>query len=133
MLLILDNLINNYLHILSCFIILLIFVLNKNKFILLFIIDILLNEMPVISIIILLLYFINCFLFSKIIKNKITIFILSCLYMFIFLSFFYLLNNYNYSYLHYLKSNIISIIFNCFIYYILIFYNNYLKNNLFII
>jgi len=51
MLLLLDTLINNYIAIMSCFIILIIPTLNKYKFILLIAIDILLNNIPIISLI----------------------------------------------------------------------------------
>lgn len=122
MMLILDNLVNSYLNILSCFIVLSIFNLDKVKYFLIIIIDILLNQLPIVSIIILLLYYLNKLIFMKIVKTNIYKFILSCFYMVIFLSFFYLLNDYNYSYFYYLKTNIFSIVLNIFVYYIYIFY-----------
>ena len=56
---ILDNLTNNYLNILSCLIILNIFYLTKYKYLTILIIDILLNKIPYISLIIILLYLLN--------------------------------------------------------------------------
>lgn len=122
MILLLDNIINNYLNILSSLIILNIFKLDKYKFLTLIIIDILLNSIPIISIIILLLYFLNKIIFRKIVKNNINKFIFSIVYMFIFISLLYLINNYNFSYIYYINNNIFSIIFNIIIYYIYIFY-----------
>lgn len=124
MILILDNLVNNYLNILSCFIILSIFNLNKEKYFLIFIIDILFNRIPFISIIIFLLFYLNRFLFKIFVSNNLNKFILSCFYMIIFLSFIYLLNDYNYSYLYYLKINLFSLLFNILIYYIYFFYKD---------
>ena len=119
---ILDNLINNYLNILSCLIILLIINLNKYTFFVLLILDIFLNGAPIISLIILCIYYINKLIFKKIYKNNKTLFILSIINMFIFITLMYLINNYNFTYIYYLKSNIFGIIFNILIYYIYIFY-----------
>ena len=122
MILILDNILNNYLNILSCLIILMIFRLDKYKFFMLVIIDILLNRVPIISIIILLLYFLNKIIFKKIVKNNINMFIFSCVYMLIFISFLYLINDYNFSFSYYIKDNVFSLLFNILIYYVYIFY-----------
>lgn len=118
----LDNIINNYLNILSCLIILTIFKLDKYKFFVLIIVDILLNRLPIISILILLLYFLNKLIFKKIVRNNVNEFIFSIIYMFIFMSCLYLINDYNFSFVYYMKDNIFSIIFNIVIYYIYIFY-----------
>ena len=122
MILILDQLINNYLNILSCLIIILIINLNKTNFLILFILDIIFNKLPIISIIILMLYFFNKLLFLKLNKNNKILFILSIINMFIFISLLYLINDYNFTYIYYLKNNIYGIVFNIIIYYIYIFY-----------
>ena len=122
MILILDNLINNYLNILSCLIILNIFNLNKDKFFILVIMDILSNRVPIVSILILFLYFLNKLIFRKVVKNNINKFIFSIIYMFLYISLLYLINDYNFTYLYYLKNNLFSYFFNIFIYYIHIFY-----------
>jgi len=123
MILILDNLLNNYLNILSCLIIISIFNLTKEKFIILFFIDILLNKIPITSITILLLYFLNSFIFKRIVRSNINIFILSIIYMFLFLSFIYLFYDNNYTYIYFFKKNIISFILNIVIYYVYFFHN----------
>lgn len=123
MILILDNLVNNYLNILSCLIILLIPNLNKKKYFTLLCIDIILNTIPLISIFILFLYFLNKFIFKKIIKNRITLFISVIIYYFIFISLIYTINEYDFTYIYYIKNNIISFIYNIIIYYIYIFYS----------
>ena len=123
MILILDNLINNYLNILSCLIILSIFNLNRYNFFLIVIVDVLLNQVPVISILVFLLYLLNKIIFKKIINNNFNKFIFSIVYMFIFISFLYCINDYNFSFSYYIKANILSIFFNILIYYIYIFYN----------
>lgn len=123
MILLLDNLINNYLNILSCFIIVSIFNLNKYNFFMIIIIDIFLNQIPFVSFIILLLILLNKIILKRIVNNDINKFILLCIYMLLFISFIYLFNDYNYSYTYFLKNNIFSIILNIFVYYIYIFYN----------
>ena len=122
MILLLDHLINNYLNILSCLIILSIFNLNKYKIFTIFIIDTLLNQIPFITIIILLLYFLNKIIFKKIINNNLNKFIFSIIYMLMFISLLYLFNDYTFTYSYYLKTNIVSYIFNILIYYIYIIY-----------
>ena len=123
--LLLDNLINNYLNILSCLVILTIFNIDKYKFIVFVMIDILLNRVPIVSILILFLYFLNRLVFKKFVKNNINKFIFSIIYMFIFINLLYLINDYNFTYSYYLKSNIFSFVFNIFVYYIFIFYTNF--------
>ena len=123
--LLLNNLINNYLNILSCLVILTIFNIDKYKFIVFVMIDILLNRVPIISILILFLYFLNRLVFKKFVKNNINKFIFSIIYMFIFINLLYLINDYNFTYSYYLKSNIFSFVFNIFVYYIFIFYTNF--------
>ena len=122
MIIIIDNLVNNYLNILSCLILLIIFNLNKEKYILLVLIDILLNKTPIISIIILIIYLLNIFIFNKLIRNKFNKFLLIILYYFIFISLLYSINDYSYTYLYYIKTNLFSHIYNILIYYIYIFY-----------
>lgn len=124
MILLFDNLVNNYINIISCLIILYVFYLNKYNFLNLFIIDTLLNMVPYISIIILILFYLNRFIFKRLINNNINKFVLSILYYFIFISLLYLLNNYNFNYLYYIVSNLFSIILNITIYFIYIFYKN---------
>lgn len=122
MILILDNLVNNYLNILSCLILLTIFNLNKEKYIIIIILDILLNKIPIISIIILLIYFLDKFIFKRLINNKFNKFIFIILYYFIFISLLYTINDYTFTYLYYIKTNLFSHIYNILIYYIYIFY-----------
>lgn len=119
--LLLDSLINNYLGIISCFTLLLIPYLNKYKFISLITIDILLNKIPIISFIILLLYFFNKLLFKILIKSNLTILLLSILNLFLFITIIYFIFNYNFSYIYYLKYNIFSICFNIIIFSIYIY------------
>ena len=76
MILIFDNLVNNYLNILSCIILLYIFKLTKNKYLVIVLIDILLNKIPYITIIFILIYFLNKFIFKKLINNNLNSFIL---------------------------------------------------------
>lgn len=121
---ILDNLTNNYLNILSCLIILNIFYLTKYKYLTILIIDILLNKIPYISLIIILFYLLNKYIFKKIINSNINKFIFSIIYYFIFISILYLINRYNFSFKYYLYLNIFSFIYNILIYYIYIFYKN---------
>ena len=122
MILIIDNLVNNYLNILSCLILLIIFNLNKEKYILLVLVDILLNKTPIISIIILIIYYLNIFIFNKLIRNKFNKFLFITLYYFIFISLLYSINDYSYTYIYYIKTNMFSHIYNILIYYIYIFY-----------
>lgn len=122
MILILDNLVNSYLNILSCFVILSVFNLDKYKFLVLVIVDILLNRIPIISILILFIFFLNKLIFRKIVNNSLNKFVFSIIYMFLFISLLYLINEYNFTYLYYLKTNLFSFIFNIFVYYIFIFY-----------
>ncbi len=124
MILILDNLINNYLNILSCFSILLLPNLNKDKIYLFIIIDIFLNKIPYISLIMIILYIFDKFIYKIVYKNKINILFISILNYIAFISILYFIYGYNFSYLFYLKSNILSFIFNIIIYYLYIFLNN---------
>ena len=122
MILLLDTLINSYLNIFSCLIILLIINLNKYNFFGTIIIDILLNGFPIISLILLIIYSINKLIFYKLNKNKLNIFIMSIINMLLFISILFILNNYNFNYIYYIKENIFGIIFNIVIYFIYIFY-----------
>ena len=85
--------------------------------------DVLLNRVPVISILVFLLYLLNKIIFKKIINNSFNKFIFSIVYMVIFISFLYLINDYKFSFSYYIKNNILSIFFNILIYYIYIFYD----------
>lgn len=122
MIILLDNLINNYLNILSCLVILLIINLNIYKFLMLFILDILLNRFPFVSLIILLLFLLDKLIFKKLYRNNKSLLIVSIINLILFMSIIHIINNYNFNYLYYLKNNIFGIIFNIIIYYIYIFY-----------
>ena len=122
MIIILDNLVNNYLNILSCLILINIFNFNREKFIIILILDIFLNKTPIITIIILILYFLNKSVFKKIINNNFNKFIFIILYYFIFISLLYSINDYSFSYIYYNKTYLLSHIYNILIYYIYIFY-----------
>ena len=127
MILVIDNIINNYLNILSCFILLSVFNLNKYKYFLILIIDILLNQLPVISIFILLFYYVNKFIFKKLVNSSINNYFISIIYLLIFISYIFLVNDYSFNYFYFLKINLFSIIFNIFIYYIYFFSVNYAR------
>ena len=122
MILILDNLVNNYLNILSCLILLITFNLNKEKYLILLLIDILLNKIPIISIILIIIFLLNKFIFKRIVRNKLNNFIFLSLYYFIFISLLYSINEYKFDYLYYMKSNLISHVYNIIIYFLYIFY-----------
>lgn len=118
----LDNIINNYLNICSCLIILNIFYFNKRNFLFTLILDVLFNQIPFITIIILFLYYINRIVFSKIVKNSVNTFIFSLVYYVIFLIVLFLINNYNITFKYYIYINLYSLIFNVIIFYIYIMY-----------
>ena len=122
MILILDNVVNSNLNILSCLILISIFKLNKEKYFNILILDIIINKIPIISLLIILIYYSNKLIFNKLIKNKLNKFILLCLYYFIFISLLYCINDYNFSYLYYIKTNLVSHIYNIFVYYLYIYY-----------
>lgn len=121
----LDNIINNYLNICSCLIILNIFYFNKRNFLFTLILDVLFNQIPFITIIILFLYYINRLVFSKIVKNSVNTFIFSLVYYVIFLIVLFLINNYNITFKYYIYMNLYSLIFNVIIFYIYIMYKEY--------
>ena len=118
----LDNIINNYLNICSCLIILNIFYFNKRNFLFTLILDVLFNQIPFITIIILFLYYLNKIVFSKIVKNSVNTFIFSLIYYVIFLIVLFLINNYNITFKYYIYMNLYSLIFNVIIFYIYIMY-----------
>lgn len=118
----LDNIINNYLNICSCLIILNIFYFNKRNFLFTLILDVLFNQIPFITIIILFLYYLNRIVFSKIVKNSVNTFIFSLVYYVIFLIVLFLINNYNITFKYYIYMNLYSFIFNVIIFYIYIMY-----------
>lgn len=120
MLLLVDNILNNYINIMSCLVLLYIPYFTKDKFFILFIIDILLNKIPIVSIILLMLYFFDKLLYKVLLKNKITTIIVSVINLLLFLTLLYFINNYSFSILYYFKYIIVSIIFNIFIYYLYI-------------
>lgn len=123
MILILDNLINNYLNILSCFIILLIPKLNKDNFFKLLIIDLFLNKIPYISFIIVILFYFNKLIYKIIYKTDVTVFLLCIINYFIFIIIMYFINQYNFTLIYFIKNNLFSIILNIFIYTMYIFFN----------
>ena len=114
MLLLLDNILNNYISLISCFILFYIPKLNKDNFFLLLIFDLLLNKIPLVTILILLIYFIDKFIYKIFLKNNI-------INLFIFLLLLYFINNYNFNILYYIKYLIPSITFNIFIYFLYTF------------
>lgn len=121
MLLLLDNILNNYISLTSCFILFYIPKLNKDNFFLLLIFDLLLNKIPLATILILLIYFIDKFIYKIFLKNNITNFIVYIINLFIFLLLLYFINNYNFNVLYYIKYLIPSITFNIFIYFLYTF------------
>ena len=124
MILILDNIINNYLNITSLLFLVIIFYLNKDKLFIIFLIDLVLNRFPLITIIIVLFYYLNKVIFKFIINNNINKIIILCLYSFLLMTAIYIINNYDISYFYYIKTNIITFIFNGIIYYLYINYKN---------
>lgn len=118
----LDNIINNYLNICSCLIILNIFYFNKHNFFITLILDILFNQIPFITIIILLLYYLNKIVFNKIVKNSVNTFIFSLIYYIIFFIVLFLMDNHNITFKYYIYMNLYSLIFNIIIFYIYIMY-----------
>lgn len=118
----LDNIINNYLNICSCLIILNIFYFNKHNFFITLILDILFNQIPFITIIILFLYYLNKIVFNKIVKNSVNTFIFSLIYYIIFFIVLFLMDNHNITFKYYIYMNLYSLIFNIIIFYIYIMY-----------
>ena len=118
----LDNIINNYLNICSCLIILNIFYFNKHNFFITLILDILFNQIPFITIIILFLYYLNKIVFYKIVKNSVNTFIFSLIYYIIFFIVLFLMDNHNITFKYYIYMNLYSLIFNIIIFYIYIMY-----------
>lgn len=124
MTLLLDNIINTYLGLLSCFIILEINALNLKRFFILLVVDTILNKIPIISLVILIIFYINKFIYKYLNKNSINLFFISIINYFIFINILYLINNYTYNFIYYLTSNLYSILFNIIIFYIYIFLYN---------
>ena len=121
MILLLDNIINNYLNILSCLIIISIFNLNKINFFTMLLIDIILNKIPFVSIIVLLLFYLNKIVFKYVVNSNINKFIFTLVYYFIFMNILFLINN-KCDYIYFLKNNIFAFITNIVFYIIYIFY-----------
>lgn len=119
---ILDNVINNYLNVYSALILIKLLDFKKNEFYIILLVDIILYKLPIISISLIILYLINKIIFKKIIRSNLTKFIIIILDYFIFISLFYILNDYNMNYLYFMKFNYVSHIFNILIYYIYIFW-----------
>ena len=120
--LILDNIINNFLNIYSAIVLINLLDFKKKKLYLILLIDIILYKIPIISISLIILYFINYIIFKKITKNNITKFLVIIFDYFIFISLMYTFNNYNLNYLYFLKSIYLSHLLNTLIYYIYIFF-----------
>ena len=120
MIVLLDNIINNYLNILSLLVLIYIIGLNKNNYFIIILIDILFNVIPIISIIILLLHYLYKYLFKYIRNNSINIILFLSLCYYITITILFFINKNNFSYIFYLKKNIISFIFNIIIYYLYI-------------
>ena len=121
MLLLLDNILNNYISIMSCFVLFYIPILNKDKFFIILIFDLLLNKIPTITLLIFLIFLIDKFLYKIFLKNNITNIIVYIINLFIFLLLLYFINNYNFNILYYIKYLIPSITFNIFIYFLYTF------------
>lgn len=119
---ILDNVINNYLNVYSALILIKLLDFKKNEFYIILLVDIILYKLPIISISLIILYLINKIILKKIIRSNLTKFIIIILDYFIFISLFYILNDYNMNYLYFMKFNYVSHIFNILIYYIYIFW-----------
>ena len=112
---ILDFLSLNYIGIMLSSILLNIFYLNDKKVYLILIMDLIINGIPFITIIIILLYYLNNTIFKYLNKNFITKFILIIIYYFIF-------NIILYSIFNHFSFYIISLSFKNLFYNIIIFY-----------
>lgn len=124
MTLLLDNIINTYLGLLSCFIILEINTLNIKRFFILLIVDIILNKIPIVTFLILIIFYINKFIYKYLNKNNLNLFFISIINYFIFINILYFVNSYTYNFIYYLTSNLYSIVFNIIVFYIYIFLYN---------
>ncbi len=124
MTLLLDNILNTYLGLLSCFIILEINTLNIKRFFILLIVDIILNKIPIVTFIILIIFYINKFIYKYLNKNNLNLFFISIINYFIFINILYFINSYTYNFIYYLTSNLYSIVFNIIVFYIYIFLYN---------
>ena len=122
MILILDNIINNLSNISSVIVLLSVVCKKKYNFLIIFIIDIILYKIPIISISLIVITMINILLLKKIINKKFNRLIILILDYFIFITFIYLFNNCDLNYLLFIKNNYISHLFNILIYYIYIYY-----------
>ena len=122
MIILLDNIINNYLNIFSLLILITIYNMNNNKKVTLLLFDIILNKIPYISVLTIILSYINKTIFKKISNNKVNKIILLVIYYLLFITIIYFIQSYNMDYFYFLKYNIPSFIFNTFIYIVYIFY-----------
>lgn len=112
---ILDFLSINLLGIYLCSILIWIFYLNNNKLLYILIIDIIINGIPFVTIVMLLLYYLNRFIFKFINKNIFT--------KMLFINVYYILFSIIiYSIFNYFNGSIIKIIMNNYIYNNIIFY-----------
>jgi len=112
---IIDFLSLNLSHILLCSVLLNIFYLNNKRLYCILVCDIIFNGIPFITIIILLLYYFNNFVFKYLNNRFLNRFILCILYYFIF-------NIILYSIFNYYSFYIIKLSLNYLIYNIIIFY-----------
>ena len=106
MTLLLDNILNTYLGLLSCFIILEINTLNIKRFFILLIVDIILNKIPIVTFIILIIFYINKFIYKYLNKNNLNLFFISIINYFIFINILYFINSYTYNFIYYLNIRI---------------------------
>ena len=120
MIILLDNILYNYLNIISALVLISIFKLNLKKCILFVIIDIVINYIPIVSLLTIILYYLNKLIFKYFINNNINKCIFITIYYFIFITLIYFIFNYNIDYIYFIKSNILSHIFNIIIYFIYI-------------
>ncbi len=106
----------NLVHILLCSVLINIFYLNDKKVYFLLIFDILINGIPYTTIIIILLYYLNRFIFKFVNRNFWTKYILIILYYFLFNIILYsIFNTFN---LYIIKYTFNSLIYNALFYFL---------------
>lgn len=106
----------NLLNIHLCSALLFVFILNKKNFIYLIILDIIINGIPFITLLIVLLYYLNNNLFKYLKPSFINKFILIIIYYFIFNIILYSIFNYYNFYA--IKITLNNLIYNLIIYYL---------------
>ena len=123
---IVDFLVLNTVHILFCSVLVNIFYLNDKKIYLILIFDILINGVPFTTIIIILLYYLNDFIFKFINDSFLSKFILIIIYYFLFNIVLYsIFNKFNY---YIIKNSLNSLIYNVMFYYFSLKYKIYKYN-----